>query len=161
MTTFLKKLNRTILELWTGMVVFSAICEIVLCIFSKTLLIHSASLWIGTVLALASSIHMYRSLDRALDFPEAQAKKKITIAYILRYTVVVAVFAVICITKIFNPLLAFLGYMSLKVGALIQPWTHKVYNKIFQEADPEPITEEEYNALREAESEGGDVDNVH
>jgi hypothetical protein len=40
--------------------------------------------------------------------------------------------------------------MSLKVGALIQPQTHKVYNRVFNETDPVPMTEEEYKALTEA-----------
>ncbi len=147
MTEFLKKCNRTLLELWTGMTVFGLICEIVILIFSKNRGIYSASLWIGVIMGVLSSVHMYFSLDRALDFPEGAAKKKITFSYVLRYTVIVLIFAVICITKLFNPLLVFLGYMSLKIGALIQPKTHKVYNAIFHETDPEPMTEEEYNAL--------------
>ena len=150
MINFLKKSNRTLLELWSGMIVFTAVCQIAVCIFSRKLGIHSASLWIGTILALLASLHMYRSLDRALDFPEGTAKKKITFSYVLRYAVVVAAFAVICITGFFNPLLSFLGYMSLKVGALIQPQTHKVYNRIFNETDPVPMTEEEYKAFTEA-----------
>ncbi len=147
MTDFLKKCNRTLLELWSGMAAFGLICEIVILIFSKNRGIHSASLWIGVIMGVLSSVHMYFSLDRALDFPEGTAKKKITFSYVLRYTVIVLLFAVICITKLFNPLLVFLGYMSLKIGALIQPKTHKVYNAIFHETDPEPMTEEEYNAL--------------
>ena len=153
MTELLKKCNRTLLELWTGMTVFGLICETVLLIFSKNRGIHSASLWTGVIMGVLASVHMYFSLDRALDFPEGAAKKKITFSYVLRYTVVVIVFAVICVTKFFNPLLVFLGYMSLKVGALIQPQTHKVYNAIFHETDPEPMTEEEYNALMAAAKE--------
>lgn len=156
MINFLKKSNRTLLELWSGMIVFTAVCEIVLLIVGKKPGIYSASLWIGTGMALLSSLHMYRSLDRALDFPEGAAKKKITLSYVIRYAVVVAVFAVICITGFFNPLLAFLGYMSLKVGALIQPQTHKIYNRIFNETDPVPMTEEEYKAL----TEGKEAENI-
>ena len=139
MINFLKKSNRTFLELWSGMIVFTAVCQIAVCIFSRKLGIHSASLWIGTILALLASLHMYRSLDRALDFPEGTAKKKITFSYVLRYAAVVAAFAVICITGFFNPLLSFL-----------QPQTHKVYNRIFNETDPVPMTEEEYKTLTEA-----------
>ncbi len=147
MMEFLKKINRTLLELWSGMIAFGLIAEIFVLIFSKTRLIHSGSLWLGLIMGIASSIHMYKSLDRALDFPEAAAKKKITFSYIIRYTVVVLAFALICITKFFNPILVFLGYMTLKAGALIQPKTHKIYNLMFHETDPVPMTEEEYNAI--------------
>lgn len=155
MISLLKKSNRTLLELWTGMLLFGLISEIFVLIFSKSRGIHSASLWIGVMLAAVSSLHMYISLDRALDFPEGAAKKKITFAYMIRYTVVVAVFAVICISKIFNPLLTFLGFMTMKAGALIQPKIHKLWNGIFHETDPVPMTEEEYNALRREQAADG------
>ena len=56
----------------------------------------------------------------------------------------------IIMTETLNPLVVFLGYMSLKVTALIQPFTHKLCNKIFHETDPEPqpMPEEE---VKEAE----------
>ncbi len=156
MTELLKKFNRTLLELWSGMIVLTIVCEIFVLVFSKNAAIHSLSLWTGLVMAILSSWHMYCSLDRALDFPEGAAKKKITFAYVIRYTVVVIVFAVICITKFLNPLLAFLGYMTLKAGALLQPQTHKIYNRIFHETDPVPMTEEEYKELRKARKEQGE-----
>ena len=71
-------------------------------------------------------------------------KKKITASYVIRYLVIVIVFAVICVTSFFNPLFTFLGYMTLKAGALIQPFTHKLCNRIFHETDPVPMTEEEW-----------------
>ncbi|MCR4617812.1 MAG: ATP synthase subunit I [Lachnospiraceae bacterium] len=135
MIEFLKKRNRTVLELWTGMTLVGIICEIFVLIFSQSKGMASASLWLGVVLGFASSIHMYKSLDRALDFPEAAAKKKIVFSYSIRYAVVIAVFAIICITDFFNPLLVFLGYMTLKIGALIQPQTHKLYVMLFHEKE--------------------------
>ena len=135
MIQFLKKKNRTLLELWTGMIVLTLICIIPGVIWAGNVLIYIASLVIGTAMAILSSIHMYKSLDTALDFEEGVAKKKIYFAYYIRYAVIVLIFAIICLTKIFNPLIVFLGYMTLKIGALIQPVTHKVYNKIFNEVD--------------------------
>ena len=149
MIRFLKERNRTLLELWMGMFAFGLICEIFIIIFSKSIGIHSASMWLGAVLAAASSLHMHHSLDRALDFEENAAKKRITASYILRYAVITIVFAVICITGFFNPVLVFIGYMSLKAGALIQPQTHKLCNRIFNETDPAPMSEEELKLQEE------------
>jgi hypothetical protein len=144
MIRFLKERNRTLLELWMGMAAFGIICEIFIIVFSKRIGIHSASLWIGVLMAEASSLHMNHSLERALGFDENTAKKKITASYVIRYLVIVIVFAVICVTSFFNPLFTFLGYMTLKAGALIQPFTHKLCNRIFHETDPVPMTEEEW-----------------
>ena len=156
MKQFLKTRNRTMLELWTGIIFMGLVCEIIgvvllLTAFSGSIFIYSLSLWTGIVMSLVSTIHMYRSLDKALDYNEGTAKKKIYASYMLRYFILVILFAIICITGFLNPVVAFLGYMMLKVGALIQPWTHKVYNKIFNETDPVPMTQEEYDAMRAAE----------
>ena len=51
---------------------------------------------------------------------------------------------VISVTETLNPLVFFLGYMSLKVTAYLQPITHKLCNRLFHETDPvaEPLAEE-------------------
>lgn len=152
MIAFLKKRNRTLLEMWTGMIFLGIICAIPIIVFSSSRLMYVVSLILGIGLAIASSIHMYKSLDKALDFDEAVAKKKIMFSYYIRYAIIIAAFAIICVTEIFNPLIAFLGYMTLKVGALIQPLTHKIYNKIFHETDPiaQPIEDEPGSCKEEA-----------
>jgi hypothetical protein len=44
-------------------------------------------------------------------------------------------------TGVLNPLVVFMSYMTLKVTALIQPITHKCYNRLFSEEDPVPKPE--------------------
>lgn len=156
MIQFLKTRNRTMLELWTGIIACGILCQIVGAVllgfvFEGSQLIYALSLWLGILMSLISTIHMYKSLDKALDFDEGTAKKKIYASYVFRYLILVVIFAVICITDVLNPLICFMGYMMLKVGALIQPQTHKIYNRIFHETDPIPMTQEEYDAMREAE----------
>lgn len=157
MIQFLKTRNRTLLELWTGIIVLGIVCEIVGAVVigffvDGSQLRYGLSLLLGIALSLVSTVHMYKSLDKALDYDEGTAKKKIYASYMMRYILLVFIFAAICITNVLNPLVCFLGYMMLKVGALIQPWTHRVYNKIFHETDPIPMTQEEYDAMREAEA---------
>ena len=57
-----------------------------------------------------------------------------------------AVLALLSLTEALNPLVFFLGYMSLKVTAYLQPITHKLCNKLFREEDPVPLSEEELAA---------------
>lgn len=166
MIQFLKKRNRTLLELWTGIVFLGIVCQAVGLVISHLVhyskLIYSLSLWTGVLMCIASSIHMYHTLDRALDYDGGTATKRITAAYMTRYFVIVILFAVICITDYLNPLIVFLGYMTLKFGAFLQPSVHKMYNRLFGETDPIPVTEEEYRAslLENAETETTEGENI-
>lgn len=147
----LRKKERTLLEMHIGMIFFGLICEIIglICmIIGSTATpsrmpgmeheaIYSISLWSGIAAAALSAWHMYRTLDKSLDYGES-ATKMIFKGYMIRYVLIVLIMLIIIITKTLNPLVVFLGYMSLKVTALIQPFTHKLCNKIFHETDPEP-----------------------
>lgn len=140
----LRRKNRTLLEMHIGMLFFGLLCQImgVLCALGGAKVLqdqrdYSLSLWVGIVLAMLSAIHMYRTLDRSLDQGEA-AVKMIFKGYVIRYVLIVLIMLIIIVTKMMNPLVVFLGYMSLKVMALMQPITHKLTNYYFQETDPEP-----------------------
>ena len=80
----------------------------------------------------------------------APKKPRRVLRYILRTLLailsVAAVLVVIAVTGVMEPLVFFLGYMSLKVTAYLQPITHKLCNKLFHEVDPEPVPEEELAA---------------
>lgn len=104
---------------------------------------YAVSLWFGVAFAFAASIHMCRTLDRAM-LGGQNAAVIVTRGYIFRYVAVTAALAVIAATGALNPLVFFLGYMSLKVTAYIQPITHKLCNRLFHETDPvpEPLEEE-------------------
>lgn len=137
----LRKRNRTLLEMHIGMIFFGLVCQLagMICLFTGIMEMHNPwndtlSLWVGVGAAMLSACHMYRTLDRSLDFGEA-AVKMIFKGYILRYVLIVAIMLIIIITGIMNPLEVFLGYMSLKVAALIQPFTHKLCNKMFHQTD--------------------------
>ncbi len=140
----LRKKNRTLLEMHVGMLFFGIVFEVLGLLgyllgisFLQNLLRYTLSLWAGVVLAMLSAVHMYRTLDRSLDQPEA-ASKLIFKGYCIRYVLIVAIMLIIIVTGILNPLVAFLGYMSLKVTAFMQPVTHKFCNQFFRETDPEP-----------------------
>ena len=139
----LKQRNRTLLEMQIGMVFFGLACQIVGALLVKNQMAYAASLWFGVAFAFAASIHMYRTLEKALWLGK-DAPAAVTRGYIFRYAMVAAVAILLCMTEAMNPLFFFLGYMSLKVTAYIQPITHKLCNKLFRETDPvpEPLQEE-------------------
>ena len=77
----LKKRNRTLLELITGIVFLgltgiAVVLIIVLC--GKFKVFPPVFSWIfGILTAIVSALDMYRTLDKALDLPEGDARKKI------------------------------------------------------------------------------------
>ncbi len=128
----IRKYNRTLLEMHMGSVFYGIVCQIVGFFFVEDQGEYTLSLWFGIVFATISTIHLYRSIDRALDY-EDQAAKMMTSSYFVRYAMVIVVMLLASMTEILNPLVIFLGYMSMKVTALIQPFTHKLCNKLFRE----------------------------
>ena len=137
MTEKLKGADRTLLEMHTGMLCFGHICQIVGSFFASDQGLYAGSLWFGIAFAMVGSIHMARTLDRALACGDGAAKV-ITRGYVFRYIMIIVIMGIIAVTKVLNVLVVFLGYMSLKAAAYIQPFTHKLYNRLFHETDPVP-----------------------
>ena len=122
-----------------GQLFFGVICQLVGAFFVQNQVWYAASLWLGVVFSMAAVLHMARTLDRALSLGEAAAKV-ISRGYLFRYAIILFVMTVAALTKVLNPLIVFLGYMSLKVTAYIEPFTHRLLNRLFHETDPVPET---------------------
>lgn len=145
----LRKKNRTLLELQVGIVFVGAVCQGVGTFIVERQGYYAKSLWFGVLMALVASVHMYRTLDRGLDYG-ADASKIIFRGYLFRYAFLIFVLAVVMVTEVMNPLVLFMGYMSLKVAAFLQPFTHKLCNGFFHETDPVPVS------LPDEEASGGE-----
>lgn len=118
-------MDPTLFELCLGILVYGAVFEIVLLLFSREIT-YSLGLLIGVTLALAGAVHMWWSLNRGLDLPEKEAVKSLSIHNIIRYLVLAAVLALLIGTKIANPIFTFAGYMGMKVSAYLNPLIHKL-----------------------------------
>lgn len=140
----LRKVNRAVVELYVGIIFIGLLCQFIGMWFTTDKLHYTVALWLGVILALVTVMHMYRTLDRALDMG-AEASKAVTKANLIRYGCIVLVFGIVLLTGVLNPLITFMGLMSLKVAAYLQPFTHKLCNKFFHEVDPipQPLPEEE------------------
>lgn len=137
MIKLLKKADRILLEMHTGMLLFGLVCQIVGAFLTKNPLRYTQSLWFGILFAAVNCVHMARTLDRALPAGEAAAKM-ITRGYVFRYLMLIVILGVVSLTGILDTLIVFLGYMGMKVTAYLQPFTHKFFNKLFGETDPVP-----------------------
>ena len=135
------RINRTLFELETGILLFGMVCQ--LFVFPvKDKAAYSLGLWIGILTAMAGAFHMWWSLDRALDLDEKAAVSKMSTHNILRYVAITIVLALTAVSRIANPLSAFLGIMSLKVSAYMQFITKKISYLVYGEEILPPLVEE-------------------
>ncbi len=157
----LKSRNRILLEWRTGILACGLLIWIIGLFPVSEKGRFTTSLWLGVLAAFVCTWHMYRSLDRALDYDQATAQKKIYSSYLVRYFALAAFLAAVCMSRLADPVPVFLGILTLKLGAYLQPLLHKAFNKLFHETDPVPVTEEEAMARRaamdELSAEGGEV----
>ena len=134
-------INRTLFELETGILLFGAVCQ--LFVFPvKDKAAYRLGLWIGILTAMISAFHMWWSLDHALDLDEKAAVSKMSTHNILRYVAITIVLALTAVSKIANPLSAFLGIMSLKASAYMQFITKRISYLIYGEEILPPLIEE-------------------
>lgn len=142
MKTLILKMNRTLFELETGILVFGILCQLCLLPFAKRGE-YSAGLWIGILTAVFAAFHMWRSLDRGLDLGEKGAAGYLGRQHMIRYLVIVVILGLTAVSGKANPLTAFLGIMGLKVSAYLQPFTRRVSKLIYgEEILPEIMIEE-------------------
>ncbi len=142
----LKSKNRTLLEMYIGIIFFGLICQIIGAFIVKNQVIYALSLWLGIITAMVSAYHMNRTLERALE-SGANAGGIALRGYLFRYFMFFVIILIAVKTETINPLVIFMGFMSLKIAALIEPFTHKLSNKFFNEEDPipHPLVEHENN----------------
>ena len=131
--------NKTLIELLAGIFLFGIVCQIAGMIFADQLFSYSSGLWIGIITAMVTAVHMYRSLDRALDLDEDTASKRIQMQSSIRYVGIVIVMGITMVNGVTNPLAAFLGIMGLKVAAYLQPFTHKLIIRFFAKEKTENL----------------------
>lgn len=135
------RINRTLFELETGILIYGVVCQLVIMLI-RNRPGYSLGLWIGIVTAMLGAFHMWWSLDRALDLPEKAAVRSMSTHNIIRYLVFVLVVGVAAVTQIANPLFIFLGIMSIKVSAYMHFLTQKISVKIYGEEILPPLIEE-------------------
>lgn len=126
-----KKIDPTLFNLCLGILLYGIVFQIVLLFFSREVS-YSLGLWIGVVLAVAGSIHMWWSLDRGMDQASKQAAKTIGTNNLIRYFVLVVVMFVLIYTDFANPIFMFCGYMGMKISAYLNPWLRKISEKVFK-----------------------------
>lgn len=126
-----KKIDPTLFDLCLGIFLYGIVFQLVLLFFSRNVS-YSLGLWIGVILAIAGSVHMWWSLDRGMEQASKQAAKTIGTNNLIRYFVLVVVMFVLIYTNFANPIFMFCGYMGMKISAYLNPWLRKISEKVFK-----------------------------
>ena len=129
MTAGNRKLNETLAELLIGTTAAGVLLWGVIIWFVEKRSYFTIGIVMGVVLALLAACHMYWSLDRGIELGDG-ATKYLLSQNMVRYGVIIVVFGALCIVDIGSPIGAFIGIMSLKAGAYLQPFTNKILSKI-------------------------------
>lgn len=133
------KLNRTVFELWSGIIAFGLLCAIA-DIFVPDKIEYIICLLIGIVTALAASYHMWWAIDRALDEGEGGAAKKIRLQFVYRYLALIVVLGIVGVFFGEYVLGTFAGIVGIKVSAYLQPLEKKLSDLVYgEEILPEKI----------------------
>ncbi|MCQ2499110.1 MAG: ATP synthase subunit I [Lachnospiraceae bacterium] len=126
----IKKLNRTLFELWVGIAFLYPILMIVI-FFVPSKLDYAISLSVGIVTALVASWHMWWSFDRALSRDVEGAMKSVRIQYLYRYLFLILVLGVVGMIFKEYVLATFAGISCMKFSAYLQPITKKVSTLVY------------------------------
>lgn len=141
MKTTITRINRTLFELETGILLFGLICQTAVFLV-KDKADYSIGLWLGIFIAGFSAVHMWWTLEHALELEQKAAVRKMTTHNIIRYVLIAVALALIGISKVANPLWAFIGIMGLKISAYMHFFTKRLSTRIYGEEILPPLIEE-------------------
>lgn len=122
--------NSTLIELLMGILVVGVVCQLVCLLFFKQYVYNAVGLWTGVAVATGMAVHMQRSIEDGLDLMGDSGVKHMQKASATRMLVACAVMAVVMYYNWGNPLTLLLGVMALKLAAYMQPFMHRVLEKI-------------------------------
>ena len=123
---FQLRTNKTLRELIAGAFVYCVLWEIALLIFTERTLYHTIGLAAGFIVCVIMAAGMADSIDTAVDLDEKSARAYLQKKASLRYATACISMLIVAFTQIGNPLTFFAGIMGLKIGAYMQPFTHRV-----------------------------------
>lgn len=134
--------DRYVFDLWIGILAFGVICELGV-FFAPSKGNYTVCLWVGIITALCAAYHMWWSIDRAFDYGDA-APKKMSIQFIIRYMVFVIVLGIMGVLFGSYVLITFLGIVSIKASAYMEPLSKKLSVLIYGEEILPPVIENLY-----------------
>lgn len=124
---------RTFYEMIIAIIIQMIVYGIVGMILSGQYIRFPLGILIGGSIAIGLLRHMMRSIDAALDLDSETAKKYGRRQALLRFTFMgLALYAAFCFQDYINPWGVFVGVLSLKFSAYLQPVIHRLIQIIYK-----------------------------
>lgn len=136
-------IDRYVFELWIGIILFGLVCELGV-FLADNKASYTVCLLVGIITALIAAYHMWWSIDRSFDYG-ADAAKKMSIQFIIRYLFFVIVLGIMGMLYGAYVLISFLGLLSIKASAYMEPFTKKMSIRIYGEEILPPVIEYLYD----------------
>lgn len=139
----MNQVKETLTGFLIGIGIYTVLIEVVGLFFSEDILSYTLGLLFGVIIAVFLIIHMAKTLDKALDLPQAQATKYVRRQSFLRLFIMLFAMIIALAVDWFNFITVVLGLLGLKIGALIAPvFLKKMYPDSFVTKLPEDIETE-------------------
>ena len=127
----IKNMSSVLKELLLGIIILGVVIQIIGLIFVKDRGLFALGLWIGVVCSMAMAVHMEWALVTGMDMGDG-ARGHIVKHSVIRYAVVLIIFGLLAYFLKYALVPCFLGIMTLKVAAYLQPFTHKIISRLYE-----------------------------
>lgn len=125
----IRQLNESLPELLFGILISGILFEVIIIWFVKEKMQFSLGLLVGMFLAGFMAWHMAFALSKAMKHSEEVATTQAQKYHVIRYLIVISIVIGVVLSKAVNPLAVFLGIMTLKVSAYLEPFTNKLFRR--------------------------------
>lgn len=125
----IRNMNSVLKELLIAIIALGVLIQIIGVFFVSDQVGFAIGLWIGILGSCLSAIHMQWAIETGLDLGEG-AKAHVTKHSVIRYGVILIIFFALAFFVKYAVVPCFLGLMTLKVAAYLQPFTHKFILKV-------------------------------
>lgn len=121
--------NETAAELIVGIGICGIVFQASGMWFFADKLYFTVGLWIGVLICVALALHMNYSIRAALEMPKEHAAAYYRRMYSIRTVIFIVLFIGTIALGIGSAAALFLGLLSMKFGAYLQPVLHRLRKK--------------------------------
>lgn len=121
----MERVKETMTGVYIGIGIYAFIVEGIGLLFSDNRLTYTLGLLFGVLVSVILIHHMAKTLDCALDLPEAQATKYVRKQSFFRLLMMLVALVIGFRVEKLYFITVVLGMLSLKIGALLAPWILK------------------------------------
>ncbi|MDD6732937.1 MAG: ATP synthase subunit I [Lachnospiraceae bacterium] len=129
----MRKDKHVLVDLWIGIIVVNILAFLIGIWIVKEPKPYGLGLLLGGVTAVIFATHMQRTIQKVVENNDGKQAARMRISSLLRYLIAAVVLFVACISPYTNPIAVFIGIISLKVAAYLQPLTHKLSARFIQD----------------------------